>query len=140
MVMYFLLPSQHTCTQPSTVSSFTTSLSKLFLGTYEGAIYCFDMSTLLQDSADHHSLTVPQDRSQVLHGHYRSVYSMFCVEGRIDESGTTSFFPTFVGQPMKSTSQEFLVSIGNGRGFPEVQGIFRLSSQQQGSYLNAWIV
>ena len=107
---------------------------------YEGAIYSFDMNTLLQEDTDHHSFTVPQDSSQVLCGHYGRIHSMFCVEGRIDKSGITSFFPTFVGHPMKSRSQEFLVSIGNGRGFPEVPEIFRLSAQQQGTYLNAWIV
>ena len=126
--------------KPSTVASLTTSLSKLFLGTYEGAIYCIDINALLQDNGDHHSLSVPQNRSQVLQGHYRSVYSMFCLEGYIDISGTTSFFPTFVGQAMKSTSQEFLVSIGYGRGFPEVKGIFKTSSQRHGTYLNTWIV
>ena len=120
------------------VSSFTLSPTKLLIGTYDGKILLCDTEKLLNNES-----TVQTFSSQPvkeLRGHWFAVYSLLCVKGHISTDGTTSFFPTFIGKPNESLPQEFLVSIGFGKGHKELAKIFKGSVAKEGTYINTWLL
>ena len=63
-----------------------------------------------------------------------------CLKGHINTEGITSLFPTFMGQASEPAPQEFLISIGFGKGLRELEETFKGSVLQQGTYLNAWVL
>ncbi len=76
----------------------------------------------------------------ILRAHFLTVYSLIYLEGSVSREGFTSIFPTFVGRAEKPASQEFLVTIGYGSGYPELVKYLRTSMQPRGTSLNAWLI
>ena len=120
------------------VASFTLSPTKLLIGTYEGKVLLFDTEKLLKNESTVQTFSSQQVKE--LQGHFFAVYSLLCVKGHINTDGTTSFFPTFIGKPKESLPQEFLVSIGFGKGHKELAKIFKGSVAKDGTYINTWLL
>lgn len=113
-----------------------TTPTKLVTGTYDGVVCLYDMEEIL--STDTHSLS--HVNSENLRAHFTTVYSLIYLEGSVSSNGLTSIFPTFIGRTEKPTSEEFLVTIGYGRGNPELPGPLRTTLQPKGTALNVWLI
>jgi len=114
------------------------SPTKLLIGTYDGEILLCDTEKLLNNEST--VQTFSSQPVEELRGHCYTVYSLLCVNGHINTDGTTSFFPTFIGKVNEPIQQEFLVSIGFGKGHKELTNIFKGSVVKEGTYINAWLL
>ena len=84
--------------------------------------------------------TLSSQPVEELNGHCYTVYSVLCLKGHINTDGTTSLFPTFMGQASEPAPKDFLVSIGFGKGSQELRKVFKGSVLQHGTHLNAWLL
>lgn len=78
-----------------------------------------------------------------LKAHVRTVYSLSSFKTLVTPQGCTSTFPTFVGRAQEDLERELLISIGYGRGYPELRGeskTFTSFCQQGGCYVNTWFL
>lgn len=118
------------------VASVLITSSKLAIGTYEGEVYVHDLGKLLENK--------PMD-AVMLKAHIRTVYSLATLSTALTPDGFTSVFPTFLGKARENVEHELLISIGYGRGYPELPGepkskAFSTFCQQSGCYINTWFL
>ena len=118
------------------VASVLITSSKLAIGTYEGEVHVYNMDKLLENKS-----TDPV----MLKAHIRTVYSLATAKTVLTPEGFTSVFPTYLGRAQEDVERELLVSIGYGRGYPELPGeprskAFSSFNQHSGCYVNTWFL
>lgn len=120
------------------VSALLLTPSLLAIGSYEGKIYVYKTTPLLDTTSE--SVTVPEP--MILHAHKNRVYDLHCMKGCVTTSGHTSLFPTFIGRSTEDMEKEFLISVGSGRGYPSLNGskVFKKFVCHRGCFVNVWLV
>ena len=116
------------------VSSLLLTPTLFAIGLYSGEICVYHTPTFLESREEATSV--------ILHGHFRSVYALHCLKGRITADGSTSLFPTYLGRPTEEVERDYLISVGYGRGYPSLRknNVFRKSSPKKGCFINAWML
>eukprot|EP00731_Ephydatia_muelleri_P024118 Em0016g389a len=73
-------------------------------------------------------------------GHYSSVCAVHHLYGSTKENGVTSFFHTFLGRPVASTCQDFVLSVGVGNLMADLNNAFPNSVLKEDLCINAWMI
>ncbi len=111
------------------------------MGTYNGEVFVFDASKLLERDID-----LSQAQTAVLRAHKpkSKIYSLACIEGTIRSSGQTSVFPAYIGRSDRDLPKDFLVTVGYGRQYTELgalgEKMFKSSSKKDGIFVNIWML
>lgn len=120
------------------VSAILLTPSLLALGSYEGKVYVYKTTSLVDSTSEVAASLEPI----ILRAHKNKVYDLYSIRGVVSTNGHTSLFPTYIGHAAKDVQKEFLVSIGSGRCYPSLNGAkaFKKFICQKGSYVNVWLL
>ena len=114
------------------VGAFDVVSSKGVFAGCDGRIHVLDL-----EEAQSSASLVPTSTAV---GHYGSVCAVLHLWGSTKENSVTSFFRTFVGRPVASTSQDFVLSIGVGNVTSDMNNAFPNSVLNEDFCINAWMI
>ena len=131
------IPSQHECFHSVSVGAFDVVSSKVVFAGFDGRIQVVDLDS--KDLEEAQTTPSPVHTNTAL-GHYGSVCGVLHLKGSTNVDGVTSFFSTYVGRPVVSTSQDFVLSIGVGNANSHLCNSFPNLILKDEFCLNAWMI
>ncbi len=124
------------------MASVALSSRKLAMGTYNGEVFVYNASLLLEEGVE-----LRQAEYAILRAHKpkSKVYSLACIEGHIKRDGYTSVFPAYIGRSdSQEVAKDFLVTVGYGREYTDLgslnEKIFKSSLRKDGTFVNIWML